>query len=401
MSQSALHTPPASGATARIKVMVVDDSAVIRGLVSRWVEAERDLELVGVAVNGQVAIEAAARLKPHVVVLDIEMPVMDGIAALPQILKAAPGCRVVMASTLTQRGAEVTIKALSLGAADYVAKPDAGRLAAAADYKRDLFAKIRALGARAARLAAGTGAGAPNSAAPAAPGRPGTPAPAALASGPPGASRPTSLRSAAPQLRPVTARVRPEAIFIGSSTGGPEALKTVIQALAGQVRVPVFITQHMPAMFTRMLAEHLTKQTRATVVEATDGMQAKAGVFHIAPGDYHMTLTRGVAGGVVVRLDQNPPENFCRPAVDPLFRSAAEVFGDRALAVVLTGMGHDGREGARALSRKGAQVIAQDEASSVVWGMPGAVAEAGLCSAIKPVGQIGPAILDVLRGVAP
>lgn len=399
MSLPAAHTPAAPGATPRIKVMVVDDSAVIRGLVSRWVEAEHDLEMAGVAVNGQVAIEAAARLKPHVVVLDIEMPVMDGIAALPQILKAAPACRVVMASTLTQRGAEVTIKALSLGAADYVAKPDAGKLAAAADYKRDLFAKIRALGARAARQAAGA-APAPVPS-PVGPGRTAVPGPAPLASGAPGAARPTSLRTAGPLLRPVGVRVRPEAVFIGSSTGGPEALKIVIQSLGDQVRVPVFITQHMPAMFTKMLAEHLCKQTRATVVEATDGMQARAGVFHIAPGDFHMTLARGVGGGVVVRLDQNPPENFCRPAVDPLFRSAAEIYGDRALAVVLTGMGHDGREGARVLTRKGAQLIAQDEASSVVWGMPGAVAEAGLCSAIKPLGQIGPAILDVLRGVAP
>jgi two-component system chemotaxis response regulator CheB len=312
------------------------------------------------------------------------MPVMDGIAALPQILKAASGCRVVMASTLTQRGAEVTIKALSLGAADYVAKPDASRLAAAADYKRDLFAKIRALGARAARLAAQQPAG-----------------PVLSRTGQPVAPiQPPALRQSAARLKPVSMRMRPEALFIGSSTGGPEALRTVIAALSGKVQVPVFITQHMPAMFTKMLAEHLTKQTGARVIEATDGMVAQPGTFHIAPGDWHMTVAR--SGTLVsVRLNQGPQENYCRPAVDPMLRSAAEVYGERALAVMLTGMGHDGREGARALTAKGAMLIAQDEATSVVWGMPGAVAEAGLCSAIKPVGDIGPAILDILRGVAP
>jgi two-component system, chemotaxis family, protein-glutamate methylesterase/glutaminase len=374
--------------------MVVDDSAVIRGLVSRWVEAERDLELVGVAVNGRDGVEKAAKLLPHVVVLDIEMPVMDGIAALPQILKAAPGCRVVMASTLTQRGAEVTIKALSLGAADYVAKPDASKLAAAADYKRDLFAKIRALGARAARLAAATTPSAPAQA------MGSSAAVRPLAARSQGSGPALSARAAGVTLRPALLKARPDAVFIGSSTGGPEALKHVIEALAGKVQVPVFITQHMPAMFTRMLAEHLCKQTGASVVEASEGMMARPGVFHIAPGDWHMGLTRS-AGVVRIALSQAPPENFCRPAVDPMFRAAAELYGDRALAVILTGMGHDGREGARVLTGKGALLIAQDEASSVVWGMPGAVAEAGLCSAIKPVGAIGPAILDVLRGVAP
>ena len=390
MSPVPSHIPAAPGAQARIKVMVVDDSAVIRGLVSRWIEAERDLELAGVAVNGRDGVEAAARLRPHVVVLDIEMPVMDGIEALPQILKAAPGARVVMASTLTRRGAEVTIRALSLGAADYVAKPDASRLAAAADYKRDLFARIRALGARAARLSAAQPAAGPAGTAGAGVG-------AGLAAG---ATPTAGIRRTTGALRPVSLKVRPEALFIGASTGGPEALKTVIGHLAGQIRVPVFITQHMPAMFTRMLAEHLCKQTGARVVEAEDGMVAAPGTFYIAPGDWHMTVVRsGIT--VTIRLNQGPQENFCRPAVDPMLRSAADAYGDRAVVVMLTGMGHDGREGARALTARGAMLIAQDEASSVVWGMPGAVAEAGLCSAVKPVGAIGPAILDVLRGVAP
>jgi two-component system, chemotaxis family, protein-glutamate methylesterase/glutaminase len=374
---------PASPPSRRIRVMIIDDSAVIRGLVSRWLEAEADIEMVGVAVNGRDGIERARTFQPDIVILDIEMPVLDGVSALPEILKAAPGCRVVMASTLTQRGAEVTFKALSLGASDYLPKPEASQLAGAADYKRELLTKVRALGARALKF-----------------GR--APAPQSL----PGAAAPRPLApSIKPQpvntpLRAVTINHRPEALFIGSSTGGPEALKVLVSGLVGKIQVPVFITQHMPAMFTKILAEHLSKQTRATVVEGADGMEARPGVFYIAPGDRHMIISRKL-GVTRIILNQNPPENFCRPAVDPLFRSAAEHYGDRALAVILTGMGQDGCAGARPLVQTGAALIAQDEESSVVWGMPGAVARAGLACAVKPLNQIAPAILNVLRGVAP
>lgn len=375
---------PAASPSRRIKVLIVDDSAVIRGLVTRWIEAEPDLEMVGVGVNGRDGIERAKTLKPDLIILDIEMPVLDGVSALPDILKAAPHARVIMASTLTQRGAEVTIRALAAGASDYLAKPDAGKLAGAADYKRDLLAKLRALGGRALRYNGSSPMAVPSSGfAPTTPGR--------LA----------PVRSAPPaNLRPVTLRARPEAVFIGSSTGGPEALKHVVSGLAGKITVPVFITQHMPAMFTRILAEHLSKQTGARVVEASDAMLAEAGVFYIAPGDHHMTVSRKL-GVTRISLDQKPQENFCRPAVDPMLRSAAEAYGERALAVMLTGMGHDGREGARALVAKGAMLIAQDEATSVVWGMPGAVTEAGLSAAVKPITGIAPAILDVLRGAPP
>jgi two-component system chemotaxis response regulator CheB len=376
---------PAQNQPRRIRVVIVDDSAVIRGLVTRWIEAEPDLEMVGVGVNGRDGVERVRTLKPDVVILDIEMPVLDGVSALPEILRAAPQARVVMASTLTQRGAEVTIRALAAGASDYLAKPDAGKLAGAADYKRDLLAKLRALGGRALRF--GSAAHAPVLSAP-------------QTSGAAPAFQPRPTPAAAPRLRPVTLRARPEAVFIGSSTGGPEALRHVVGGLARKIDVPVFITQHMPAMFTRILAEHLSKQTGAKVVEAVDGQIAEPGVFHIAPGDNHMLVTRKL-GVTRIILNQNPPENFCRPAVDPLFRSAAETYGERALAVVLTGMGHDGREGARVLTGKGAMLIAQDEATSVVWGMPGAVTEAGLASAVKPIAGVAPAILDILRGAAP
>jgi two-component system, chemotaxis family, protein-glutamate methylesterase/glutaminase len=366
--------PAAPEAKARkIRAMIVEDSVVIRGLLTRWISAEDDIEIAGIAVNGREAIRLAGDLKPDVIVLDIEMPVMDGLTALPEILKSSPKSRVIMASNLTQRGGEVTIRALSAGASDYLAKPDATQLASAADYKRDLLMKVRMLGARAVRTEAATDNHARGQTV--------------------AAPKPTNLRTA-------TLTTRPRAIFIGSSTGGPEALKVVISGLAGKVDVPVLIAQHMPALFTKILAEHLSKQTGAKVIEAENGMIAQAGNFYIAPGNFHMTVTF-CADNLRIELNEEAPENFCRPAVDPLFRSAAAALGDRALAVVLTGMGVDGREGGKTLVAKGATLIAQDEETSVVWGMPGAVVRAGLASASKPLPDIAEAILCVLRGVAP
>jgi two-component system, chemotaxis family, protein-glutamate methylesterase/glutaminase len=359
----------------KIKVLIVEDSSVIRSLLTRWLSAEADIEVVGMAIDGRHGIQRAKDLGPDVVLLDIEMPIMDGMSALPEILKAAPKARVIMASTLTRRGGEITIKALSAGASDYLAKPEAGALAGAADYKRDLLMKVRMLGARAVR----------------------TPQPASARADQPSFPRPIKAPSA-PLLRSVTAQATPKVIVIGASTGGPEALRVVVNGLHGRVNVPVLITQHMPALFTKILAEHLSKHTGAKVVEAEDGMEARAGCFYIAPGSHHMTLSQS-SGVIRLELNSNPPENFCRPAVDPLFRSAAEVMGDRALGVILTGMGHDGREGARALVAKGALLIAQDEETSVVWGMPGSVVRAGLASAAKSLNEIAPAILNVVRGV--
>jgi two-component system, chemotaxis family, protein-glutamate methylesterase/glutaminase len=370
----------------KIKVMIVEDSAVIRGLLSRWLNAEGDIEVVGVANDGQQGVQRAAEVTPDVVLLDIEMPIMDGLTALPGILKAAPKARVIMASTLTQRGGEVTIRALAAGASDYLAKPDA-QMAGAGDYKRDLIYKVRMLGNRALRVSS------PQSV-------------QSIAGAGMGNSQSASQRApiAAPQpsgiLRPVNLRVRPQAIFIGASTGGPEALKAVISALVGRIDTPVFITQHMPPLFTKILAGHLSKQTGATVVEAEQDCRAKPGVFYIAPGDRHMVVMPN-STGLRIELNDEDHENFCRPAVDPLFRSAAKALGDKALAIVLTGMGHDGREGAKALVAKGANVITQDEDTSVVWGMPGAVTRAGLASASKPLDEIAPAILNILRGFAP
>jgi two-component system, chemotaxis family, protein-glutamate methylesterase/glutaminase len=376
MTNQALQSTPAEAPARKIRVMIVEDSVTIRGLLTRWLSIEPDLEITGIAVNGREAIRLSGDLKPDVILLDIEMPVMDGLTALPEILKCSPASLVIMASTLTQRGGEITIRALSSGASDYLAKPDATGLTAASDYKRDLLTKVRMLGAH------------------------------ALRKNPP---RDTSTKTAAfaparksiteDSPRRVTASVRPKAIFIGSSTGGPEALKTVIMGLQGKLDVPVLITQHMPALFTKILAEHLSKQTGADVIEAQAGMIAKAGKFYIAPGNFHMTVTYA-ANTLRIDLDESPPENHCRPAVDPLFRSAASALGDAALAVILTGMGVDGREGAKAMVAKGALLVAQDEETSVVWGMPGAVIRAGLATTSKPITEIAQAVLNVVRGVA-
>jgi two-component system, chemotaxis family, protein-glutamate methylesterase/glutaminase len=363
-------------APRKIRVLIVEDSAVIRGLLTRWLSVETDIEVAGIAVNGREAVRLAGNILPDVILLDIEMPVMDGMTALPEILKRSPKSRVIMASTMTQRGGEVTIRALSAGASDYLAKPDAGTLAGAGDYKRDLVTKVRMLGARALRSPAAT--------------LEKTSTPKTVVSAP---TKPENLR-------PATVKVRPKAIFIGSSTGGPEALKVVIAGLSGKVDVPVLITQHMPPLFTKILAEHLSKQTGADVIEAQSGMIARPGKFYVAPGDFHMTVTYG-ANTIRIELNEDALENFCRPAVDPMFRSAAAALGDKALAVVLTGMGVDGRDGGKAMVGKGAILIAQDEDTSIVWGMPGAVIRAGLASASKPLEDIAPAILNVMRGVEP
>jgi len=371
-----------SSGAGEIRVLVVDDSAVIRGLTKRWVEAEADMCVVATASNGLRAVEEAKKVKPDVVVLDIEMPKMDGLTALPQILKAVPTAKVVMSSTLTVRNAETSLKALSLGAADYVAKPEASsELNAPGGFQRELVGKIRAL-AGARRPAARRGA-----------------APAAKRpAGDSGGHEPWALASGKDQitLRPGKA-VRPDILLIGSSTGGPQALQTVLRSLGGKPKQPILITQHMPPTFTTILAQHIDALPGIRCFEAKQGMPVEPGTVYLAPGDHHM-LIEGRAGACSIKLTQDPPENFCRPAVDPMFRSALEMFGSKILAVILTGMGNDGLAGGRMIVEKGGTMIAQDEATSVVWGMPGAVASKGLCSAVLPVDKIGPAIARFAEG---
>lgn len=355
------------------RVMVVDDSAVIRGLLTRALESDPSIKVVTTVGNGQLAIDALGRPDSdiEVIVLDIEMPVMDGITALPRLLQTKPGIAVIMASTLTLKGASVSMKAMSLGASDYVPKPTTtGAISAATDFKTELVGKVKSW-AQANRRKRGIAAPSPTS---------GTEAPPAA---------PKRLYGGQPiKLRDMPPLLRPECLAIGSSTGGPQALFKVFQAMGKISHLPVFVTQHMPATFTTILAEHLGQASGMPSAEAKDGEAVVPGRIYVAPGDFHMVVD-GNATQRVVRLNKNPPENFCRPAVDPMLRSIAKAYGNKTLFVMLTGMGQDGLKGAQELTNVGGTVIAQDEPSSVVWGMPGAVASAGLCSAVLPLTDIG------------
>ncbi len=385
--------PPAEGS---IRVMVVDDAVVVRGLVSRWVEEEPGLELAASLRNGKEAVDQLERANPDVVILDVEMPVLDGIAALPMLLAKKRNLVVIMASTLTRRNAEVSLKALSLGAADYIPKPESNRgVTTSPTFRRELIEKIRQLGLRKKRRED------PRfriSTAPASPG-----ALAKLRATPPLASvgeLPAGIGAPPIELRPFST-TPPRVLLIGSSTGGPQALIAVLSNLAPVVdRVPVLITQHMPPTFTTILAEHIARASSKTAREGVDGESVVAGTIYIAPGGRHMQVVRQ-NGAPFISLDDGPLVNFCKPAVDPLFMSASRVWGPAVLALILTGMGSDGARGGGEIVKGGGSIIAQDEATSVVWGMPGAAAHAGICSAILPLDQIASKIIRVFSGDRP
>ena len=363
----------ARSASAPFRVLVVDDSAIIRGLLCRILESDPDIEVTRTVSNGHMAIGALEKDAVDVVVLDIEMPVMDGLTALPRLIEVDPKVQVIMASTLTHRNAEISLKALSLGAADYIPKPQStSGITSGYDFKRDLVNKVKALGA--ARRAAGGTAAARSSVAPAhLDHRAGTLSKL-------GTDTPIKLRAASPAA--------PYVLAIGSSTGGPPALFELLPELGKDFALPILITQHMPATFTMILADHIGRATGRSCAEGVNGEPVVAGRIYVAPGDYHM-MVEATDKGNVICLSQSPPENFCRPSVDPMLRSMARVYGSHVLAVMLTGMGQDGLEGGKAIVEAGGNVVAQDEATSVVWGMPGAVATAGLCSAVLPKQQIG------------
>jgi two-component system chemotaxis response regulator CheB len=364
------------------RVMVCDDSAVIRGLISRDLEADPEIRVVTTVSNGQLAINALSRFPVEVLILDIEMPVMDGLTALPELIKAQPDLQIIMASTLTRRNADISMRALAAGAADYLAKPTTTMaLNAAAEFKLELATKVKALGA-ARRRAAGLRSPGRRAEIPAptrggdvqAPPRP-TFRPTVAA----GAKGPLTLRPPPTDI--------PEIVAIGSSTGGPQALFSVLGALKPGIKQPIVITQHMPATFTTILAEHIARASGMPTVEGVDGMPLQGGHVYVAPGDFHLIVE---AQGVqrVIRLLKTPQENYCRPSVDPMLRSLVKVYGRKVFAVILTGMGQDGLRGGEGLIAAGGSLIAQDEASSVVWGMPGAVAMAGLCSAVISLKEI-------------
>jgi len=362
--------------------MVVDDSVVIRGLIGRWIEAEPDMAVVASLRTGLDAVNQLERANPDVAVLDIEMPDLDGISALPQLLAKKRNLVIIMASTLTRRNAEISFKALSLGASDYIPKPESTREPAAAEtFRHDLIQKIRHLGAKLRRPL-------PVASSP----------PLAPASGLP--TRPALAPVAHPQLlRRTFSTHPPRALLIGASTGGPQALMALVSEIGPVIdRFPVLITQHMPPTFTTILAEHLARASHRPAHEGVDGEIVKPGRIYLAPGGRHMRVVRQGAHAAIA-LDDGPPVNFCKPAVDPLFASAIDVWQGGILAVVLTGMGSDGMRGGRDIVAAGGSVIAQDEATSVVWGMPGAATHAGICAAVLPLGQIAPKLIQLFAGV--
>ncbi|MCC7010697.1 MAG: chemotaxis response regulator protein-glutamate methylesterase [Acidobacteria bacterium] len=345
----------------KIRVLAVDDAVVVRRLLTDALSAEADIEVVGVAANGRIALQKIPQCNPDIITMDVEMPDLDGIATVREVRRQWPTLPVVMFSTLTERGAAATMDALSAGASDYVTKPaNVGSVTAALDrIRQDLVPKLRALTARRRH-----------------------PQTAKLPS-------PSPARSAgAPAPAAVFARSAtaggPAVLCIGTSTGGPNALAAMLPALPKGLGVPIVIVQHMPPFFTKLLADRLDQQCGFPVHEATAGQEVLPDHCYIAPGDFHMEVRRQ-GTGVTLALTQAPPENSCRPSVDVLFRSVAQVYGARVLGVVLTGMGQDGLAGSRHITEAGGSVIAQDEATSVVWGMPGFVVQNGLASAVLPL----------------
>ncbi len=352
----------------KINVMLVDDSAIIRKLFTHALEKELSVHVVATAEDGEKAIEVVKQHQPDIIILDIEMPNMDGITAIPHLLKAAPNARIIMASTLTSKNASISLKALELGATDYIGKPDTGHLE---EFYRELRAKVLALGPKKTSA---------------------KPAPTTLS--PVAVPIPVSASKPHISAKPTTAPIH--ALAIASSTGGPQALLGVFTALKGQkINVPIFITQHMPAVFTQAFAMNLASASGFPSGEGKDGEMPKAGHVYVAPGGFHMVVKKE-NGAPIIRINEDPQVNFCRPAADPMFESLSKVYGANLLAAVFTGMGRDGADGAAIIAKNGGTVIAQDEKTCVVYGMPKATAETGLCHAVLPLNEMPNYILKRL-----
>jgi len=352
----------------RLSLLIVDDSRLFRSALEEALHGQPGVAVVGSVFSGAKAMEFIQATPPDLITLDVEMPGMDGLQTLEQIQAfnasrpELPPVGVIMVSAFTRRGEQVTIKALQAGAFDFVAKPSGGSSAASlASLREELMTKIRAYAA--SRRTSGA----------------------------------VTARPVAPPVRaqiPTRSRVR--AVVIGASTGGPRALTDMLPVLCESVERPILIVQHMPPGFTKTFAESLTRQTGRHVVEAMDGMALDVSSVYIAPGAKHLLL-RGTSVLPAIALNEQPPENGCRPSADVLFRSAAAVFGGEIVAVILTGMGRDGTAGLGAIRRAGGYVIAQDEASSVVWGMPGSAVEAGVVDEIQPLDRIPAAVAAVVN----
>ncbi|MGE0441601.1 MAG: chemotaxis response regulator protein-glutamate methylesterase [Gemmatimonadales bacterium] len=351
---------------AKIRVLVVDDAVVVRRILTEALAADSSIEVVGVAANGRIALQRIPQVNPDVVTLDVEMPELDGLATLREIRKTWPRLPVIMFSTLTERGAATTLEALSAGASDYVTKPaNVGSVEIAQQRVRDeIVPKIKALCGRFEPTIAPT---------------------ERKVMLPP---RPKSPVSSLPK--------RVDILAIGTSTGGPNALGAVLPLLPADFPIPIVITQHMPPVFTKLLAERLTARGPLKFFEGEPGARLEPGIGWVAPGDHHMVLARD-GTSIKLKLNQEPPENSCRPAVDPMFRSVVEIYGERTLAVILTGMGQDGLRGCEQVKEAGGHVVVQDEQSSVVWGMPGFVAQAGLADSVLPLDRIAMELVRIAK----
>ncbi len=335
-----------------IRVLVVDDSLVMRSLLRMVLASDPAIELAGMASDGIDALDALDRRKPDVILLDIEMPRMNGLEVLAELRSRHAKAKIIMCSTLTRRGARITLEALAHGAIDYVTKPTAqnGAVDAVATLTRELLPRIKALFP---------------------------------------AQETSNLRAGNVRTNDSLHLKQPEIVAIGVSTGGPAALQTLLSMLPPDFPVPIVIVQHMPQLFTALLAERLNRECVLTVREAASAMLPEPGTVSIARGDWHLEFARHPFGtGQMLRLSQSPPEHHCRPSVDTLFRSAARAFGDAVLGVVLTGMGSDGFEGCKSIRNAGGRILVQDRASSAVWGMPGVVAAAGLAHRVLPLPSI-------------
>jgi two-component system, chemotaxis family, protein-glutamate methylesterase/glutaminase len=357
----------------KIRILHIDDSVVIRGIVGRWLGEDPIFEIVATASNGKMGIDMLERAAPHIVLLDIEMPEMDGITALPEILKRRPNTAVVMCSTLTRRNADISLKCMSLGATDYIPKPESREAALSNAFKADLFQKLRMIGQRAQRLQA------------------------------PKLGLTTAAASTSHKLAPMPPMmgkrltIMPKCLAIGSSTGGPKAVATVLKNLSSIAKkVPIIIVQHMPPLFTTVFAEHLQAETGIPACEPKEGDRFEPGKIYVAAGGKHLNLVKSAGGAIVAHLSDGAPVNFCKPAVDVMFQDAAKIYGNSVLGVVLTGMGSDGMVGAGDMVKAGACVIAQDEATSTVWGMPGAVTKAGFAHQVLPLDSIAASIRTLM-----
>ncbi len=369
--------------STKCHVMLVDDSLVVRGILRKILMSDPDIEIVAGVGNGKLAVEELDKTDIDAVILDIEMPVMDGITALPLMLKKKPDLVVLVASTLSLKNADISMKCLTLGAKDYIPKPTTQTFANdEGAFKRELIGKLKYItqSIRERKQEAKR------------------PTPASVQSK--GAADSTSE---APEsefnLRPLP-RIRPEALVFGCSTGGPQALAEVLKSIKGKFKQPIFVAQHMPPLFTKSLASHIERTSGILAKEGENGEVVQGGQIYIAPGDYHMeVVSRG--GDKVIKLTKAPPENFCRPSVNPLLRSVATAYKGKALCTMLTGLGTDGSQGAKNFIDLGGAIIAQDKATSVVWGMPGAVTQAGFCSAILPLKSIQAALEKIANTLNP